>query len=161
MRLSERLQQLIEQFGPDSGPAAGDSRCLAVTFGADAGDQRERLEHAAEFDWVSDPRAVGDLAIASTYGLAIVLLDSEQTDSRLVGHLLGRLRDGGAKRTLVDDPHTLFEANELLALGYVAREASAAVARPFVHDPDEYFARREWNSPEDWANPENFGRYRW
>ena len=31
----------------------------------------------------------------------------------------------------------------------------------YTYDIDTFNHRREWNSPEHWANPENFRRYRW
>ena len=31
----------------------------------------------------------------------------------------------------------------------------------YTYDIDSFNRQREWNSPENWANPENFRRYRW
>lgn len=31
----------------------------------------------------------------------------------------------------------------------------------YTYDIDTFNRRREWNDPADWANPQNFRRYRW
>ena len=31
----------------------------------------------------------------------------------------------------------------------------------YTYDIDTFNRKREWNDPTDWANPENFRRYRW
>ncbi len=79
-------------------------------------------------------------------------------------HLLAALRDRYAERVLVClvcDRDPVLSRSEFLALGYIEVDSPAADLRAFVHDPDEFFASREWNNPRHWANPENYAKFRW
>ena len=49
----------------------------------------------------------------------------------------------------------------LLAMALTKIEAPAVGPAAYAFDIDSYNRRREWNSPDHWANPENFDRYRW
>ncbi|MEM7500738.1 MAG: DUF6231 family protein [Pseudomonadota bacterium] len=91
--------------------------------------------------------------------LALLLFGADAEIDDLSVQLLGRLRDSGVARVAVNDPQSVLTVSEMLALGYVA--APGASGRIFLHDPDEFFSRREWNNARHWANPENFKRYRW
>ena len=80
------------------------------------------------------------------------------------GRLLARLRDQLCDRVFVvsraDD--TEWPTAKMLALTYTLRERSAeGTWLLYDHDIATYNPERDWNNPTDWANPENFNRYRW
>lgn len=71
--------------------------------------------------------------------------------------LLGRLKNLHAPRilvTLAGEP----PASRLRALAF---EPTGEDGTVWVHDIDRYNRQRDWNSPENWAHPENFDKYRW
>jgi hypothetical protein len=84
--------------------------------------------------------------------------------------LLARLRDLHCHRFAVthrhapaeDDPWTDGRFLSLtLALHRRITEGDGIETSVYAYDIDTYNRRREWNSPEDWANPQNFHRWRW
>ena len=85
---------------------------------------------------------------------AAVLFAGPDLDAEAMELLLGRLKNVHAPKVAAvveqADPDRL----RALAFG----PAGGAL---WVHDIDRYNPRREWNSAEDWAHPENFDNYRW
>ena len=90
-----------------------------------------------------------------------MLLELPPPDARTVAQVLGRLRDRHARRVLVEDVNASLSARELLALGFVGGTGDEPSGRLYLHDPEDFFPKRDWNTAENWANPENFGKYRW
>lgn len=71
-----------------------------------------------------------------------------------------------ARVTVILDPAGIsagWSRDDLLALEFLplgdTREGAAAEA--FVYDIDLYNRTRDWNNADHWANPQNFGRFRW
>lgn len=81
--------------------------------------------------------------------------------------LLARLRDVHCRRlcvTLRFAPEGFWTHERLLsmALALLRRVDQNGIATGiYRYDIDTYNPRREWNNPDKWAHPENFGRYRW
>ncbi len=48
-----------------------------------------------------------------------------------------------------------------LALHRRITEGTGIETSIYAYDIDTYNRKREWNSPDDWANPQNFHRWRW
>lgn len=157
MSQSRTVIELLSQIG-----AADDERLLVVSVGAKLCDEEVNAARGRfpKLSSVSNLTRLEDLPTsASKPTLALVVLSSRDGLTKLPTHLLGRLRDSGAMRVAVSDPDAMLTAAELLALGYIATQG--ALDRVFLHDPTEYFSTRDWNNAQDWANPENFNRYRW
>jgi hypothetical protein len=77
--------------------------------------------------------------------------------------LLAALRDRACRTTVVVEPgDSPWGRAQMLALAFTQRAQSACGQwRLYDHDLSDYNPEREWNNPTDWANPENFDRYRW
>lgn len=69
---------------------------------------------------------------------------------------LSRMRDLLCRRVLLSTSQ--WQPNDLRALGFIALEDNEAM---FIYDPDLIEQPREWNNASNWANPENFSRFRW
>jgi len=107
-------------------------------------------------------RLPGDATVADLDGLGIydlgVVLDLGVADESL----LGRLRDLHTRRLIVSGAAAaLFEPRRMLALGFEHHPSTEAPGRAYLYDRDSFNRTREWNSPENWANPDNFDKYRW
>ncbi len=93
-----------------------------------------------------------------------ILLDALASMSRDDGTmLLAQLRDQLCERVFVVSAEaSAWPREEMLALGYTL-SARSADTQWLLHEHDiaTYNPEREWNTPEHWANPENFSRYRW
>ena len=136
-------------------------RLLVIGVRATLGtDEIAGLERQPNVSCILELASLEDLpSNLSGVTLALVLFGDDAEIDDLSAQLLGRLRDSGVARAAVSDPHSVLTVSEMLALGYIA--APGANGRIFLHDPDEFFSSREWNNARNWANPENFGRYRW
>lgn len=74
--------------------------------------------------------------------------------------LIAALRDRLARRVVVVDDSETLNRNDYLALGFERLEQCDDLPA-WHYDPDSASLKREWNTARDWANPENFDRYRW
>lgn len=75
--------------------------------------------------------------------------------------VLARLRDQLAGSVIVSCGDTAPEGavrRHLLSLGYQPLDGLPGC---FGFDLGSYNPPRDWNTPEHWAHPENFDRYRW
>ena len=111
--------------------------------------------------WCSDLQSVDDLPADLRMGLGIVFDQLEFLDKPAAVHLLSRLRDQHCERVAVCLSKPILTEREMLALGYMEQKRPSIDGRLFLFDPDMFFTRREWNTPNHWANPENFSKYRW
>jgi hypothetical protein len=75
--------------------------------------------------------------------------------------LLARLRDVHAGCVVFQDTAEIAAAGDMLALGFEAKESPSTDGLLYVRDPAEAERPREWNNSRNWANPDNFSRYRW
>ena len=152
-------KEIIERCGCD----LTTDPCLVISRSAPAGPGDDSSGLPESLVWIDDLETAADLDshLNARCAIALVFAQLEHMTRESAVHLLGRLRDRHADRVLVDDRTGVFSESELLALGYVALQEPGATMRLFLHDPAEFFSQRAWNTPEDWANPENFRRYRW
>ena len=81
---------------------------------------------------------------------------------RDIGMLLARLRDVHATRVIVL-PDLLGTAGVtgFVALGFEPKKSPSFDGLLYVWDPALADQPREWNNARNWANPENFSKYRW
>ena len=146
------IRRLLRDLGWDDEGAS----CAIITRA-----RRPAGAMADSVDWLQTTAAEALPEQMSRVDAAVVFdqFDAETKDGSR--HLLARLRDQLARRVVIRDDERVFTATELLALGYIKDERPQARGRFFVHDPDRFYERREWNNSKDWANPENFDKYRW
>ncbi len=111
------------------------------------------------------PEALADLG-RFDYGLVHQTL--ERLDLDAGSALLARLRDLHCRRFSVtfaaaeDGPAWTRERFLSLALSLHRRVDQDGISTVvYSYDIDTYNPKREWNDSSNWANPENFDRYRW
>lgn len=149
----EAIESLLVEYGW----RRETNTCLIIT----------RAERPAAFSpltsivWRDDVRSVSELDQLERHSLALVFVEPEHLEKNAAVNLLAQLRDRYAERVLVCDEQGVFTSAELLALGYIRQRRPRENVRLYLHDPEEFFERREWNNPRDWANPENFDKFRW
>lgn len=106
------------------------------------------------------------------FDLAVVVGVLEGLDREPGGALLAALRDLAARRLLVavpaspgDEPYrSVWTRDDMLAhgldaLGEARHEAQTLAVYGF--DIDQYKRTPDWLNARGWANPENWGKYRW
>ena len=110
-------------------------------------------------EWLCHVYTADDIVAVDRADLGVVFDQIEHMEKMESRHLLGRLRDQHCRRVLLHCGTALFSIQDLLALGYI--EHPSEYGRLFLHDPEQFFERREWNTPDKWAHPENFKKNRW
>lgn len=130
---------------------------LLVIGGVIGGDTSLRgcRPRSPRSDYLPAEATVDDLEGLGIYDLGLVLELATDDES-----LLGRLRDLHTRRLLVCDAAARhFEPRRMLALGFEHHAGADGAA--YLYDRDRFNRERDWNSPENWANPDNFDKYRW
>lgn len=112
-------------------------------------------------DWRGEVRRANDLAGAPRAGLGVLFDQVCRLTPRETVLLLSSLRDRYCRRVVVVEPDLELSDRRLLALGYIRQETAVAGRPVFLYDPETFFERREWNTPEHWAHPEAFDKRRW
>ncbi|MEM9404105.1 MAG: DUF6231 family protein [Pseudomonadota bacterium] len=107
--------------------------------------------------WLQGVVRADDLADLGSLGLVVVTDQIEHMSPDEARHLLARLRDRHAGYLIVHDPNRVFPTVDYLALGFEVDKLPAC----YVFDASASSRQREWNNAENWANPENFNRFRW
>jgi hypothetical protein len=145
----ECVAALLADYAPATVLVIGDStfipeieaelQCLSVT------DAVEQLGKLTRFDFV----VASDL----TESLAAPAAEA----------LLGRLKNLHTDKflLLVDPAASNLGHDDLLALALAPFEHLDDGRVAWRYDIDLYNPERRWNNPEDWANPQNFERFRW
>ena len=112
----------------------------------------------AEVTRIGAPGALQALEVLGRFDVAAVAFGRAAPPGDEVELLLGRLKNLHAPRIVA-----WIDAGEALAgrLRALAFEPDSEAPALWIHDIDRYNPRREWNSPDDWAHPENFDKYRW
>ena len=95
-----------------------------------------------------------------------VVVDQVECMSKNDGmHLLSKLRDLTSTRVLLLLSCDNWTSGELLALGFqeIRRKVKCPSIneRLYLFDPNDFHESREWNNTANWANPENFNKFRW
>jgi len=74
--------------------------------------------------------------------------------------LLARLRDVHVAQVVLAAGKELSQGG-MLAMGFEKAQSPSVDGLVYVWDAALADKPREWNNARDWANPENFDRYRW
>lgn len=118
-------------------------------------DGRDRISQ------VRSPDELPGIVGSERFALAIVTAEEPPaTASHALTQLLAALRDRYAQRVLALDEAETMVLTDYLALGF-ERLPDADLSGLYLFDPDAASRQREWNNARDWANPENFDRFRW
>lgn len=111
-------------------------------------------------NWICGLQSADELDLATRADAAIVFDQLEHLPDVAGLALLARLRDCHCDEILlVVDPVQL-TGQEMLSLGFVERSWDGP-GKLFHYRRDRYYESRSWNTPEQWAHPENFTRIRW
>jgi hypothetical protein len=158
MTRNEWMQALIAAHRP--------GRCLALRFqGPLPGLELQAPD--ATVEWLANAGTLAALSSAGRYDLAILVDQLEFMAPIDRRHLLVRLRDLHAPRVAVcvtEAAANQWTPSEWRALqlepGEMLEEPGARYVT-YRFDLATYNPERSWNTPEHWANPANFDRYRW
>ena len=116
---------------------------------------------ASSVEWLCHVQSAEDVVAVERADLSIVFDQLEHMEKTEAVHLLSRQRDQHSKRVLLHCADQTHSKQELMALGFIEQERPSSDGRFFLFDPDLFFQRRDWNTPDKWAKPENFKKYRW
>jgi hypothetical protein len=110
------------------------------------------------YETVSGP---SDLPRPLRAQLGIVVTPLDYMPRTSAEQLLSRLRDVHCEKVLLVDTRPGWSPDVLRSLGYLEVKRPSNAGRCYLFDPDMFNQPREWNTSTDWANPENFRKYRW
>ena len=151
----KELRPIIESILEDLGVDAADAGL--VTIGLDEADMPKDGGVQA-YEASSGP---DDLPHDMRAQLGILVAPLDHTQHAIAERLLSRLRDVHCRQVLLLDTESTWSPDVLRSLGYLELKRPSIDGRCYLYDPDLFSPPREWNNPGDWANPENFGKYRW
>lgn len=116
------------------------------------------------YPYQSDAALTEELSYRGRVEVAVLISEDETTAQAMIA-LAGRLRITHADRVWLALPvDASWQVSDLYALAMVEHDAPPFVSgryRVFRYDLESYTRVREWNNARNWANPENFHRYRW
>ena len=123
------------------------------------GDIENDTAHTPAF--VSATAAVDPESLPAALRIDIALVRPSAGD-RDISVILSRLRDVHAGRVLLcPDQIDAPDATGFVALGFEPRKSPSIDGLVYIWDPALADQPREWNNAENWANPENFSKFRW
>ena len=127
------------------------------------GDPPTAPKTDAELTCVSVHEVAAELAVLARFDFAVITELLEELDGPTAEFVLGRLKNLHTdKYLLLADPARAclgHDAQLALALAPCEQLDDGRIA--WRYDIDRYNPERPWNNPEDWANPQNFDRFRW
>lgn len=146
-------QDCVASLLADYGPAS-----LLVV-----GDPPTAPETDAELTCVSVHEAAAELAVLARFDFAVITELLEALDGPTAEFVLGRLKNLHTDKYLLlaDPARACLGHDALLALALAPCEQLDDGRIAWRYDIDRYNPERPWNNPEDWANPQNFDRFRW
>jgi hypothetical protein len=109
-------------------------------------------------------RRCAELADAGRFEFAIVSDSSSSSDAPDAEAVTRATEEPAHRPVRTADGSGALAASvmtHLLALALAPCEQLDDGRVAWRYDIDRYNPERPWNSPEDWANPENFERFRW
>lgn len=148
---SPAITSLLEKLGI----AGRNPSVLAIGI---ADDEIRGISSVKAFEALSGP---GELPATLKVQLGIVRAPLDLMARKEAEQLLSRLRDVHCERVLLIDTGSKWSPDELRSLGYLHIEHPSVDGPCYVFDPDLFNEPREWNNAGNWANPENFQKYRW
>jgi len=145
----ECVTSLLERYAPATVLVIGDPELMP-----EAGLEVCRLSVA---------EAPVGLAGQGRFDFAVASELAEALEPAATEALLGRLKNLHTDRfvLLVDPTTSRLGQDALLALALAPCEHLDDGRVAWRYDIDLYNPERRWNNPEDWANPDNFGKFRW
>ena len=152
--LANTLKQLLGEYRPGRLLVAGETaRDVGMIWADHAGAE---LVDLTKFPMAARDQPIGmaDLALVTD-----VLARLSHEDAR---QLLGWLRNAGARRVAVSvAPGDDWSFNDMIALAFRRYSALDDGTTVYAYDIETYNRPRDWNNSRYWANPENWGKYRW
>ena len=127
------------------------------------GDAAPVPETSAEVTCLATAEASQKLEELGGFDFALVSGLLEELAAADAEAVLGRLKNLHTSRFLLlaDPARACLGHDALLALALAPFEHLADGRVAWRYDLDRYNPERRWNNPEDWANPQNFDRFRW
>lgn len=143
------VASLLESYAPSSLLVIGDPPATPDTD--------------AVLTCVSVHEVAAELVTLGRFDLALVTELLEALDGPTAEFVLGRLKNLHTDRFLLlaDPARACLGHDALLALALAPFEQLDDGRVAWRYDIDRYNPERPWNNPEDWANPQNFDRFRW
>jgi hypothetical protein len=128
-------------------------------------DEDQSFLHDQNFIQIGRVGSAAEISDEIRVDIAVVV-DQIECMSKTDGmHLLSKLRDLTSTRVLLLLSCDSWTSGELLALGFQERQHQAKRpsndGRLYLFDPDDFHESRDWNNTANWANPENFNKFRW
>lgn len=158
--LEARLGKLVRQWDARRLLVIGDSWPNGVTA---ADLEITHVRHGR-------PLEVG-VKLESRFDVAVLLYICQPPDWECFERLVAQLRDIQAQRLIVVlpakrrvQPSKGLGDSQMLALGLDAlgeAESQATVVELYGFDIDRYKKTPDWLNARNWANPENWGKFRW
>lgn len=153
----QQLPSILKEFGK----ADQESIYLIVSRTEPPLPLKQSFPEGSSVEWLCHVHSVEDVVAVERADLSIVFDQLEHMKKEEGVHLLSRLRDQHSNRVLLHCSDQKHSVQELLALGFIEQQRPSSDGRIFLFDPELFFQRRDWNTPDKWANPENFKKYRW
>jgi hypothetical protein len=127
------------------------------------GEMAPALETASEVTRLAAAEAPEKLEELGRFDFAVVAGLLENVEAAAAETVLGRLKNLHTSHFLLlaDPARACLGHDALLALALAPFEHLADGRVAWRYDLDRYNPERRWNNPEDWANPQNFDRFRW
>ena len=127
------------------------------------GDPPTAPATAALLSCVAATAALVQLDTLGRFDFAVVSELVEQLDARDAEAVLGRLKNLHTDRFLLlaDPARSCLDHDALLALALAPYRQLEDGRVAWRYDIDGYNPERSWNNPDDWANPQNFDKFRW
>ena len=108
----------------------------------------------------ADVQDANQLELSARYAVVVVIDQLELMPINSGLALLARLRDCHSDDVFLHIANDYLTGQELLALGYMPTGGQNE-GRWFRYQREQFYEERTWNTPEQWAHPENFLRKRW
>ena len=143
---------------------AGNEDCRRIMVVCRSRSRRKNpagLPDTASCTWYFNIASIDDIRPIDRADMGIVLNQIEHMRRPDAMHLLSRMRDQFCNKVLARVGSKMFTDQELLALGYIRQDRPHTDGNYYLFDPAVFFEKREWNTPQNWAHPENFGKRRW
>lgn len=155
--IAQDLPSVIAEFGP----SGKENRFLVISRFERPSSPDQYFPDDSSVVWLGNIKTAGDIDNIEQADFGILFEQLEHMNKKDGIHLLSRLRDQYCRRIMLHCSVRSHSNQELLALGFIEQERPFKDGRFYLFDPELFFERREWNTPDNWANPENFRKYRW
>jgi DNA-binding transcriptional LysR family regulator len=163
--VQEILYEILETVSPSS------LLCVASEAAPSSVQQFQAHHPDCRIERVEAEQALAELKEMGRFDYAVLSRALEPLAPEDGAALIARVRDIHCHRFALACRHTDAHHREgewsepellSLALKLHRRVREDGVWHSvYTYDVDSYNRKRDWNSPENWANPENFRRYRW